>query len=122
MTRRFDVAAARALYGQAPSRLEATLALHMEAVGLKPRREFQFQPPRRWRFDFAFPEQRLAIECEGGIWTGGRHVRAKGFQADAEKYNAATLAGWRVLRFTGDMVKSGEALAVIERALEGRPK
>jgi very-short-patch-repair endonuclease len=100
------------------SHLEATLEFHMKAAGLPAlEREFRFHPPRRWRFDFVLLDQKLAIEVEGGTWTNGRHVRAQGFSADCEKYNQAVLDGWRVLRFTGDMVKSGEALRVIEEAL-----
>ena len=69
-----------------------------------PVRELQFAPPRRWKFDFAWPAEnhRLAVEIEGGIWTKGRHSRGKGITADAEKYNFATLANWRVLRYTTD--------------------
>ena len=61
--------------------------------------EHRFHPTRRWRFDFAFVAQRLAVEVEGGVWTGGRHTRGYGYAADCEKYNEATRLGWRVLRF-----------------------
>lgn len=61
--------------------------------------EHKFHPVRRWRFDFAFVAQKLAIEVEGGVWTGGRHTRGYGYAADCEKYNAATLLGWSVLRY-----------------------
>jgi len=43
-------------------------------------------------------ESRTLIELEGGVWVGGRHNRAAGFVADAEKYLEATLAGWRLVR------------------------
>jgi very-short-patch-repair endonuclease len=106
------------LYGPAQSRLEATLALHMKAAGIPaPEREFRFHPPRRWRLDFAWPNLMLAVEVEGGTFSGGRHIRGKGFAQDFEKYNQAALDGWKVLRFTGDMIKSGEALQTIQRAL-----
>jgi len=59
----------------------------------------------------------LAVEVDGGTWTGGRHTRGAGFEADCEKLNAAVIAGFRVLRFTGAMVRSGAALATIETAL-----
>jgi very-short-patch-repair endonuclease len=120
---RHDPALAARLYAKAPSRLEETLALHLKASGLpEPVREFRFHPPRRWRFDFCWPDQRLAVEAEGGVYSGGRHVRGAGFEKDAEKYNAATIDGWRVLRFTGAMIKSGEALAQIEQALNETPQ
>ena len=67
-----------------------------------PESEVRFHPERRWRFDFAFIEQKIAIELEGGIWIGGRHQTGKGFQGDCEKYNQATILGWRVLRYTAD--------------------
>lgn len=112
---------AKAIKGlpRAPSALEALLAMQLRAAGITGYvREFRFAPGRRWRFDFAFWNERLAIEVEGGIWSGGRHVTGKGFQADLEKYNAAVLLGWRVLRFSGEQIKSGQALAQIEQALE----
>ncbi len=85
------------------------------AAGLPaPTLEHRFAPPRRWRFDLAWPSLRLALEIEGGVWTGGRHVRGNGYERDAEKYNAATLAGWRVLRVTTGMIRDGRALALLE--------
>jgi len=80
-----------------------------------PKTEYRFHPTRRWRFDLAWPEIMLAVEVEGGSWTGGRHVTGSGFEADCEKYNEAVLSGWSVLRFTGDQIKSGYALVMIER-------
>lgn len=67
--------------------------------------EYRFDAERHWRFDFAWPARKVAVEIEGATWTRGRHTRGAGFEKDAEKYNAATLLGWRVLRFTGDMLK-----------------
>lgn len=55
---------------------------------------------RDWAFDFAWPELKLAVEIEGGIWSGGRHTRGKGFDEDCRKYNSAVKLGWRVYRFT----------------------
>lgn len=88
--------------------------------------EFQFSPPRRWRFDYAlfeaffghFGQSRLlAIEIEGGSFVQGRHNRATGFLADIEKYNEATLAGWQLLRFTPRQVLAGSAKETIKRWL-----
>jgi very-short-patch-repair endonuclease len=62
-------------------------------------REFRFHPSRRWRFDAAFPPQKVAVELEGGIWTLGRHSRGKGMRRDMAKYNSATQMGWAILRF-----------------------
>lgn len=83
----------------------------------EPEVEYRFHPARRWRFDLAWPDARLGVEVEGGIWTSGRHSRGEGFEADCAKYNEAVLAGWRVLRVTPAMIEDGRALAWIERAL-----
>jgi len=115
---RHDPALARKLYASVPSKLEETLAFQMKAIGINPDREYRFHPPRKWRFDFAFPAQKVAIEAEGGTWTNGRHTRGAGFGLDCEKYNQASLDGWTLLRFTGDQIKSGEALQTIEKALQ----
>lgn len=61
--------------------------------------EYKFHPTRKWRFDFAFVEQKVAVEQEGAIWTYGRHNRPIGMIKDMEKYNAAAELGWRVLRY-----------------------
>ena len=111
------------------SDLEELLAFQLKAAGLRLEREYRFHPQRQWRFDFASPTKRLAVEVEGVAFKGhgkaahldGRHVRPKGFEEDAAKYAEAAILGWRVLRVTGRMVKRGQALAYVERALgEGR--
>ncbi len=79
--------------------------------------ELRFHATRKWRFDFAWPECKLAIEIDGGAWTKGRHTRGRGFVADMEKLNAATVLGWRVLRFTPAQMKSGAAFQVIREAM-----
>ncbi len=102
----------------ATSEYEALFLLHCRAARLPtPEREWCFAPPRRWRFDFSWPEAGLAVEIDGGTWAGGRHTRGAGFARDCEKFNYATLAGWRVLRFTAQMVADGTALETVRRAL-----
>lgn len=91
------------------------------AAGLPvPVREHRFHPVRRWRFDMAWPDRMLAAEIEGGVAAAGHghHSRA-GYRADCEKYNAAALAGWLVLRFTTDMVRDGEHVETLARVFEG---
>jgi very-short-patch-repair endonuclease len=101
------------------SDLETTLAFHIKVAKLPaPECEYRFHPSRKWRFDFAWPEQKLAAECEGGTWTNGRHTRGVGFENDCIKYNQATINGWRVLRFTKGMIDSGTALDMVELALQ----
>jgi very-short-patch-repair endonuclease len=82
--------------------------------------EFKFHPDRKWRFDFAWPHARIALEIEGGVWTGGRHTRGSGFLRDMDKYNAAGILGWRVFRATPQQVKNGQAIVLLERIFEKR--
>lgn len=73
---------------------------------------------RDWRCDFLWPEQRIVVEVEGGVWTRGRHTRGDGFTKDLEKYNALTGAGWTLYRVSQREVTSGEALTLLEAALK----
>lgn len=68
-----------------------------------------------WRFDVAIPSLRIAIEIEGGIHTGGRHTRGKGYAGDVDKYNAATVLGWKVLRYTHIYHSYSDVLKDLER-------
>ena len=106
------------------SALEELFAFQLRASRLDAgmEREHRFHLGRRWRFDFAWPADKVAVEVEGGHWTGGRHVRGCGFEADCEKYLEAMVLGWRVLRVTGGLVKSGRALAALESMLNGEAR
>ena len=66
--------------------------------------EYGFVSHRKWRFDFAHPRSYVAIELEGGVWSGGRHTRGTGFINDCIKYNTAALHGWTVFRLTDSMI------------------
>lgn len=102
------------------SAIEEMFALHCKAHGLQPEREYRFSPPRRWKFDFCWPDRMVAVEIEGGVWTGGRHTRGSGFIADCEKYNTAASIGWFVFRFDGGAVRRGEAIDFMVAVLNGR--
>lgn len=100
------------------SELEETLALLIRAEGLpEPAREYRFSETRRFRFDFAWPDLQVAVECEGGTWTKSRHTSGKGYKADCIKYNLAALSGWLVLRFTRDMIEDGTAIETIKQVM-----
>ena len=70
-----------------------------------PQREHRFHPKRKWRFDFAWPDKFVAVEIDVGGWVSGRHNLARGQIGDMDKANAAVLAGWKVLRFSGDHLR-----------------
>ena len=84
---------------------------------------------RRWRFDFAWPQYKLALEIEGLIVMRiggelvckGRHASIGGFKDDCEKYAWATIFGWRVMRFEQSQVKDKTAIDMAVRALATLP-
>ena len=78
---------------------EMEMELLLKSEGYEFQQEYKFHPDRKWRFDFAFPKDKIAIEVEGGLFTQGRHTRGRGYIQDMQKYNAATILGWRVLRY-----------------------
>ena len=120
-----------------------------------PKRQHYFHPRRKWRFDFAWEAERVAVEVEGGIRTHpvrcnhcrqmvqrrykkgsqkmvqvyaamGGHLSMTNFQNDCDKYNAAAVLGWRVLRYTAkhltdspvQMVEQIQALLAEGRKVE----
>ena len=83
-------------------------------------KEYRFHPVRKWRFDYAIPACKVALEVEGGVWTGGRHVNAKGFLGDIEKYNTATLMGWRIFRTTPADLTKTMTLEMLQQAIKNR--
>ena len=76
--------------------------------------EYRFHPIRKWRFDYACPAARIAIELNGGVWSGGRHVRGAGYLRDREKINAAQLMGWRVIELGTGAVTDANLEPIIE--------
>ncbi|MGL6121415.1 MAG: hypothetical protein ACRC0V_13040 [Fusobacteriaceae bacterium] len=80
--------------------------------------EYKFLKTRKFRFDFAQKELKIAIEIEGGVYTNGRHTRGKGFISDMQKYNLATLNGWQLLRFTPQQTKKSETIQLIKELID----
>lgn len=99
-----------------PSELEFKFSALWALLGRnsagEPVKEHFFCTGRRWRFDFAWVSEKVAVEIEGGTWSGGRHTRGSGFIKDTEKYNRATEMGWAVLRYTGDDLKKRPAQVI----------
>lgn len=73
-----------------------------------------------WRFDFVFLDKKLAVEVEGGIYVNGRHNRGKGFEEDLKKYHEAMKLGFDVYRVGEKLIKSGEAVQMVEYILRGK--
>ena len=86
----------------------------------RPVPEFRFHPIRKFRLDFAWPEYKVGLEVDGGVWSGGAHGRGTGIVRDQEKTNLAAGLGWRILRCTPSKLMADETLGHLERALEWR--
>jgi hypothetical protein len=93
----------------------------LRAHGIQePQTEYVFATPRKWRADYCWPDEKIIIEREGGLWKQGRHTRALGFEADCVKYAEATLRGYCVFRASPEQLKNGVALDWVKRALCGK--
>jgi len=113
---------------------EEALKLQIVAKGLHNAggyaRDFKFHPARKWLFDFAWPEWKVAIEVEGiggkakvgpdGNGGIGRHQTNGGIRGDIEKYFEARMLGWDVMRITTAMAKSGSTFDRIADILQQR--
>ena len=82
--------------------------------------EFQFVKDRKWRFDYAWPDRKVALEVEGGVWTQGRHTRGSGFVKDMTKYNRAAREGWLVFRTVPKELMSADTFDMLAHALKER--
>ena len=99
------------------AKLQAETKLHLQ--GLPPYvTEHRFHPTRRWRFDYCWPELKIAVEVHGGTYTNGRHTRGLGFTGDREKMNEAAIYGWTVLEVTTAHVRSGQMRQWLDRIFE----
>lgn len=79
--------------------------------------EHKFHSSRKWRFDFAFLESKVALEVDGGTWIQGRHSRGSGIAGDMAKFNAAALLGWRILRVTPQELCMQETVNMVKEAI-----
>lgn len=102
----------------------ASCSLLNEAVrrntGLEVEAEYRFHPVREWRFDYAIPRAKVAIEVEGGVWNHGRHTRPEGYLRDLEKYNEAAACGWLLIRTTPAELLTVKTLRLVARAVGQR--
>ncbi len=118
------VVAPDALQAMLPkSSLERYALARLQAAGLTPpARQYRFDPIRRWAFDFAWPERRVSVEIQGGIYAKTRlgHSSGSGIEAGMEKHNAAQLAGWIVLAYSDHGINDGSMVEDVRRALEMR--
>lgn len=96
--------------------------LMSEMPGVEVVKEYMFHYTRKWRFDYAIPELKVAVEIDGGVWDYGRHNRPQGYMDDMEKLNNAISLGWYVLRFTTYDRMTNATLSLIKKTVELRKK
>lgn len=94
--------------------------LQHELKGVEIVKEYRFHPVRKWRFDYAIPDSKVAVEVDGAVWVGGRHNRPAGYIADMEKLNTAASMGWLVLRITTDDRFCTKTVKMIKDTVECR--
>ena len=107
------------------SYLEHSFEMWLQSEGITGfEREFTFAPPRKWRFDFAWRQQQVAVEIDGLRRSGGSHQKIAGVLNDCEKYEAALAAGWIVYRVPGPWVATkrrnvwrGKTMATLKKLL-----
>lgn len=107
------------------TKLERRALKVLQRAGIYPPvKQLQFSPPRRWKFDFAWPVQLIAIEIQGGTWSPKKmgHSSGSGIQADMEKHNAAALQGWLLLCYSDHGIGDGSMVDDVRRALEIRSR
>jgi len=51
---------------------------------------------------------------DGGVYSGGGHVRGKGYESNREKDNLAIELGWVVLHYTSKQLR-GNPVGVVEQ-------
>jgi len=87
------------------SPLERTMADALTAAGIAFEREYLVG---RSRLDFAFPEKKLAVECDGYRY----HSSPAQKEHDRKRDAFLRENGWRVIRFSAQEIKNDPAFCV----------
>jgi hypothetical protein len=104
------------------SSLEEEFYITVRAVNLPAAvREYKFHPKRNWRFDFAWPQWKVAAELQGGLGMGGRHTRGASLVLEYDKLNEAQVLGWKVFLFAWAHIENLDILRLLEAVLRTAP-
>ena len=85
--------------------------------------EYPFNPTRRFRFDYAFPRVKIAVEVDGGLFNSyqgkhaGRHSGGMGQKVDMDKGNLACADDWLVFHFIPDEMFALENRKMLHEAI-----
>jgi very-short-patch-repair endonuclease len=107
------------------SKWEDYFIFHLKVAKLPiPKQQFKFAEHigRRWQVDFAWPDLKLFVEIEGGIWRknkfgnwAGAHTHPTAVLRDIEKYNHMALLGYRLFRFSDKDLRDGSAIEMMKK-------
>lgn len=87
--------------------LDLNLAYWCNEQSVELQQEYRFDEKRKWRFDYAIPALKIAIEYEGGVFMDrSGHNSAAGIQRDIDKYTRAQALGWKIIRTTAANYKT----------------
>jgi len=74
---------------------------------------------RKWRFDLVWiAGSLLAIEVQGGLFSGGAHVRGSRMLQEFDKWNRATVIGWRILFVTPQQLLTKQTVDMVRACLD----
>ncbi len=79
--------------------------------------EHRFHPVRRWRFDYAFPQIKVAVDYDGVMFRSVGHNSLEKIIKDMERSNHAQLCGWDIYKANAKTVQNKEFFAIIEEAV-----
>lgn len=95
---------------------QGLIRAYAKAAGLpEPVPEYVFAAPRKWRFDYAWPDQKVALEVQGGLFIKGRHTQGSWLLKEHEKLNTAAALGWRVCYCTPTEFNAGEGFSRVAK-------
>lgn len=96
----------------------------------EPEPEHMGLKPRKFRFDYAWPSHKVALEIEGNIFSAyAGHRSVTGMLRDIDKYSLAASHGWLIIRALPDIISkkyphlnvlSAETITRLKRALNIR--
>lgn len=98
--------------GKSETDIENIMRLALAAHAIPAIAQF---PMDSFIFDFAIPESKIIIECDGSFW----HSKPDVISRDARKDRALATLGWRMLRFSDKRIKHHlpECISEVQRSL-----
>ena len=94
----------------------------LKAAGLPlPVPELRFHPTRKWRWDMAWVDQKVALEVQGGVFVRGRHANGTGIVKDMEKFSTGAALGWRLILVQPSDLCKPRTLQWIRQCLGNQP-